>query len=82
MMYNTFSNQKILQFTDSSTTSLKNIQEGYEKIFPGVIQAMRNPHAHQNSEMKKSEAARKLMIASDLMYMLDKAIAMKEDVKI
>lgn len=77
MMYNTFSTLKILQFTDSSTTSLKDIQEGYEKIFPGVIQAMRNPNAHQNSTMGKDDAVRKLMIASDLMYMLDKALAVK-----
>ena len=82
MMYNTFSTSKVLKFTDSSTTSLKNIQEGYEKIFPGVIQAMRNPNAHQNSTMGKDDAVRKLMIASDLMYMLDKAIAMKDYVKI
>ena len=66
MMYNTFSTLKVLQFTDSTTTSLKNIQEGYEKIFPGVIQAMRNPNAHQNSTMRKDEAARKLMIARPL----------------
>lgn len=82
MMYNTFSTLKVLQFTDSTTTSLKNIQEGYEKIFPGVIQAMRNPNAHQNSAMEKDDAARKLMLVSDLMYMLDKAIAMKDYVKI
>ena len=34
MMYNTFSTLKLLQFTDSSTTSLKNIQEGYENSNP------------------------------------------------
>ncbi len=74
MMYNTFSTIKVLQFTDSSTTSLKNIQEGYEKIFPGVIQAIRNPNAHKNTEIEKGDAVRKLMIASDLMYMLDKTL--------
>jgi uncharacterized protein (TIGR02391 family) len=77
MMYNTFSTSKVLQFTDSSTTSLKNIQEGYEKIFPGVIQAMRNPNAHQNYTIEKDEAVRKLMVTSDLMYMLDNALAIK-----
>ena len=71
MLYNTFSTLKVLQFTDSSTASLKNIQEGYEKIFPGVIQAMRNPNAHQNNIIEKSEAVQKLMIASNLMKMLD-----------
>lgn len=74
MMYNTFSTLKVLQFTDSSTTSLKNIQEGYEKIFPGVIQAIRNPNAHRNTKIEKDDAVRKLMIASDLMCMLDKAL--------
>lgn len=74
MMYNTFSTSKELQFTDSSTTSLKNIQEGYEKIFPGVIQAMRNPNAHQNNIIEKSEAVQKLMIASNLIKMLDDAL--------
>lgn len=74
MMYNTFSTSKELQFTDSSTTSLKNIQEGYEKIFPGVIQAMRNPNAHQNNIIGKTEAVQKLMIASNLIKMLDDAL--------
>lgn len=74
MMYNTFSTIKVLQFTDSSTTSLKNIQEGYEKIFPGVVQAIRNPNAHKNNEIEKGDTVRKLMIASDLMYMLDKTL--------
>ncbi len=78
MFYNTFSTLKVLQFTDSSTTSLKNIQEGYEKIFPGVIQAMRNPNAHSNTRMEKADAARKIMIASDLMFMLD--IALKNNI--
>ena len=77
MFYNTFSTLKILQFTDSSTTSLKNIQEGYEKIFPGIIQAIRNPNAHSNISMGKADAARKIIIASDLMYMLDIALKNK-----
>lgn len=82
MMHNTFSTSKVLQFTNSSTTSLKNIQDGYEKIFPGVIQAMRNPNAHQNNIIEKSEAVQKLMIASNLMEMLDIAISNKaEEVK-
>ena len=77
MIYNSFK-ENLLKFTDSSTTSLKNIQEGYEKIFPGVIQAMRNPNAHSNTRMEKADAARKIMIASDLMFMLD--IALKNDI--
>ena len=74
MLYNTFSNLRILQFTNSSDLASKNIQEGYEKIFAGVIQAFRNPHAHRNIDISKTEAIRKLMIASDLMYMLDQAL--------
>lgn len=77
MIYNSFK-ENLLKFTDSSTTSLKNIQEGYEKILPGVIQAMRNPNAHSNTRMGKADAARKIMIASDLMFMLD--IALKNDI--
>ena len=77
MIYNSFK-ENLLKFTDSSTTSLKNIQEGYENIFPGVIQAMRNPNAHSNNIMEKADAARKIMIASDLMFMLD--IALKNDI--
>lgn len=80
MLYNTFSTLKILQFTDSSTTSLKNIQEGYEKIFPGVIQAVRNPNAHKNLKMEKDDAVRKLMLASDLMHMLVKSITAVQEV--
>jgi uncharacterized protein (TIGR02391 family) len=74
MMYNTFSNEKLLCFTNCSNTSLKNIQEGYEKLFPGVMQAWRNPKAHKNIDMSQAESARKLMMVSDLMYMLDQAL--------
>ena len=38
---------------------------------------MRNPNAHQNYTIEKDEAVRKLMVTSDLMYMLDNALAIK-----
>src|SRR5574344_1159718 len=60
MMYNTFSNEKLLCLADCSNTSLKNIQERYEKLFPSSMQAWRNPKAHKNIDMPEAESARKL----------------------
>lgn len=74
MMLNTFSTEKYITFTDSSNTSLKNIQEGYERLFAGAIQAWRNPNAHKNNKLEKEDAMRKLMLASDLMYKLEEAL--------
>ncbi|MFI3168661.1 MAG: TIGR02391 family protein [Faecalibacterium sp.] len=74
MMLNTFSTQKYITFTDSSNATLRAIQEGYEHLFAGSIQAWRNPNAHKNNKLEKEDAMRKLMLASDLMYKLEEAL--------
>ncbi len=65
-----------LKFNNLSNDYEKNIQEGYTKIFNGVMQAVR--HTDQNNAMPMSEgdAARKLMMLSDLMYKIDEALAL------
>ncbi len=80
MVQNTLKN-KILQFSTGTSISETNIQSGYKNIFAGVIQAMRNPNAHKNNAITEEDAARKLMIASDMMYMLDKALKNKNKTK-
>ncbi len=68
-----------LSFNACLTLTEKNIQEGYAKIFDGAIQGIRNQGAHDNANIPEAEAARKLMLASELMYKLDEAIEYGEE---
>ncbi|MCL2717631.1 MAG: TIGR02391 family protein [Lachnospiraceae bacterium] len=75
LMMNTFNetNPK-LSFRDNSTESGRNIQEGNKFIFAGVMKAIRNPNAHENVEIEKDDAVRKLILASLLMHNIDEAV--------
>jgi hypothetical protein len=42
-------------------------------MFAGGMSAIRNPKAHDNIEIDKNDALRKLYFASMLMYKLDEA---------
>lgn len=64
-------NPPLICLDDLSTGSGRNVQEGYKNIFAGAIQAIRNPNAHENLPIKRDDAIRKLMMASDLMYRID-----------
>lgn len=49
------------------------VQRGYMFMFAGGMSAIRNPKAHDNIEIDKNDALRKLYFASMLMYKLDEA---------
>lgn len=63
------------QFCDATSTSGKNFRRGVQQIFEGTIAAYRNPAAHANLVITKREAIEQIMLASQLMYILDKPSA-------
>lgn len=74
LMENVFSKEhpKII-LDDTSTETGRNIQEGYGKIFVGAMRAIRNQTAHDNIDMPKEMAFRKLALASLLVARLEEA---------
>lgn len=60
------------QFADLSTTSGKNYQRGIYSLFEGIFAAYRNPSSHGNIPCSKREAIEQIVLASQLMYVLDK----------
>lgn len=54
------------------------IQQGYQFLFAGAISAIRNPKAHENLQITKTEAMRFLIFASTLMDKLDKCTVVKK----
>ena len=73
-MNNLFSpNNPVLRFEDNSTESGKNVQLGYMQIFSGSIIGIRNPKAHENQELNKENAYKRLILASLLMSKIDEA---------
>lgn len=60
------------QFADLSTTSGKDYRRGIYSLFEGIFAAYRNPSAHGNLPCTKREAMEQIMLASQLMYVLDK----------
>ncbi len=61
-------------FVDLSTVSGKDYRRGIQSLFEGIFAAYRNPSAHENLPCTKREAMEQVMLASQLMYVLDKAI--------
>lgn len=61
----------VIKLGDLSTETGINIQQGYMEMFVGAMVGIRNPQAHCNLTLSKSEALRKLHFASMLMYKLD-----------
>lgn len=59
-------------FADLSTASGKDYRRGIQAIFEGTFAAYRNPSAHENLACTKREAMEQIMLASQLMYVLDK----------
>jgi uncharacterized protein (TIGR02391 family) len=57
---------------DTSTVSGKNYQNGIRQLFDGAMTAYRNPSSHANLPCSKKEALEQIMLASQLMYILDK----------
>ena len=63
------------QFCDTTSTSGKNFRRGVQQLFEGTVAAYRNPAAHANLEVSKREAIEQIMLASQLIYILDKPSA-------
>jgi len=63
----------MIRLADSADPSEQDIQRGYMYMFAGGMSAIRNPKAHDNIEIDKNDATRKLYFASMLMYKLDEA---------
>ena len=61
----------VIVLGDLTTESGRNIQEGYSHIFAGVMQAIRNPSAHANTEIGSDRACHELMLASLLFHQID-----------
>lgn len=62
----------ILNFCDTSTTGGKDYRRGVKSLFEGAFTAYRNPAAHANLPCTKREAVEQIVLASQLMYILDK----------
>lgn len=60
------------KFCDTSTSSGKDYRRGIQSLFEGTMAAYRNPSAHANLQFDKREAMEQIMLASQLMFVLDK----------
>jgi uncharacterized protein (TIGR02391 family) len=60
------------KFCDTTTTSGRDYRHGIQFLFEGIMAAYRNPAAHANLQYEKREAMEQIMLASQLMYVLDK----------
>ena len=60
------------KFCDTTTTSGRDYRCGIQSLFEGIMAAYRNPAAHANLQYEKREAMEQIMLASQLMYVLDK----------
>lgn len=59
-------------FADLSTISGRDYRRGIYSLFEGIFAAYRNPSAHENLLCTKREAMEQIMLASQLMYVLDR----------
>ena len=62
----------VFRFCDTTTTSGRHHRRGIHSLFEGIMAAYRNPAAHANLQYEKREAMEQIMLASQLMYVLDK----------
>ena len=64
----------LFNFCDTSTISGKDHRRGVKLLFEGIFVAYRNPASHANLSCTKREAIEQIMLASQLMYILDKPL--------
>ena len=62
----------VFKFCGTATTDGKNYRRGIQSLFEGIMAAYRNPAAHANLQYEKRETMEQIMLASQLMYVLDK----------
>ena len=60
------------KFCDTTAASGRNYRPGIQSLFEGIMAAYRNPAAHANLQYEKREAMEQIMLASQLMYVLEK----------
>lgn len=60
------------KFCDTSSASGKDYRRGVQALFEGIMAAYRNPSAHENLPLTKRESLEQIILASQLMYILDK----------
>lgn len=60
------------QFCNTTTQSGKDYRRGVKLLFEGLMAAYRNPAAHANLDCSKREALEQIMLASQLMCILDR----------
>lgn len=63
----------LIRLASDDDPSGADVQRGYMFMFAGGMSAIRNPKAHDNIEIDRNDALRKLYFASMLMYKLDEA---------
>ena len=67
-----FSENGLFKFCDISTANGKSYRKGVHLLFEGAMAAYRNPASHINLKCSKREAIEQIILASQLMYVLDK----------
>ncbi len=60
------------KFCDTTTVSGKDYRRGIQLLFEGAMAAYRNPSAHANLQYTQQEAMEQIMLASQLMCVLDR----------
>ena len=60
------------KFCDTSTISGKDYWRGVQSLFEGAMAAYRNLTAHANLQYDKRETMEQIMLARQLMFVLDK----------
>lgn len=64
-------NDENVYMFDRQTQSGKNFFDGIKSLFDNVFKAYRNPTVHRNIKINKREASERIMLASQLLYVLD-----------
>ena len=64
----------IIRIANVENKSGHDTQQGYMDIFAGVMTGIRNPKAHDNENISKEDAMRKLILISMLMFKIDSRI--------
>ena len=74
LMYHAFPiDNPLIVLDDLTTTSGKDIQDGYMHIFAGAMRGIRNPKAHDNITITPERAIHFIFLASLLMQKLDES---------
>lgn len=72
LMHKAFSpNNPIIILESQDSISGRDTQRGYMDIYAGVMTGIRNPKAHENDNITKDDALRKLVLISLLMFKID-----------